>query len=194
VSRIFGAIFLSWAVDCTKDTRTTAISQFFTDFSEIRNMNGKHGDHAPIGPSDTLRWSRTYDIADMNNALSTMSADEIDWLPFGVIKVDRKGTILLYNAAERRHAGFDSAKVVGRNFFRDIAPCTNRPEFIGRFLEGVRTGRFDVTFRYQFSFPTQPVTVTVHLRNSLFDDAVWILIDWSADTERSNDQAPEPIA
>jgi photoactive yellow protein len=157
----------------------------FTEFPDIRHMSGKR---------DVLRWSTTYDIADMNNALATMSAEEIDWLPFGVIKVDRKGTILLYNAAEGRQAGFDPARVVGRNFFRDIAPCTNRQEFIGRFLDCVRTGRFDITFRYQFSFPTQPVTVTVHLRNSLFDDAVWILIDWSADTERSNDRALGPIA
>jgi photoactive yellow protein len=149
----------------------------FTEFPDIRRMNGKR---------DVLqRWSATYDIADMNNAISTMSAEEIDWLPFGVIKVDRKGTILLYNAAEGRQAGFDPAKVIGRNFFRDIAPCTNRPEFIGRFLEGVKTGRFDVTFGYEFGFPTRPAMVTVHLRNSLFDDAVWILIDWSADGGKS---------
>jgi hypothetical protein len=50
----------------------------FTEFPDIRHMNGKHGDHAPIGPLDTLRRSATYGIADMNNALVTMSADEID--------------------------------------------------------------------------------------------------------------------
>ena len=142
-----------------------------------------------------MRWSASYGIADPSNALATMAADEIDRLPFGAIKVDRKGTILLYNATEGRLAGFDPAKVVGRNFFRDIAPCTNRPEFIGRFLQGVETGRFDVTFRYAFRFPSGPVMVTVHFRNSLFDDTVWILIDWSEDgRELLHSPAPEPAA
>jgi photoactive yellow protein len=137
---------------------------------------------APAGPQRPKAWSAIYGVGDMQNALATMSAEEINALPFGVIKVDRKGTILVYNAIEGRLAGFDSTKVIGRNFFRDIAPCTNRPEFLGRFVEGVKTGRFDVTFRYKFIFPAQPVIVTVHLRNSLFDDTVWILIDWSTDS------------
>jgi hypothetical protein len=55
------------------------------------------------------------------------------------------------------------------------------PEFLGRFVEGVKAGKFDVTFRLEFIFPTKPAMVTVHLRNSYFDDAVWILIDWSDD-------------
>jgi hypothetical protein len=41
--------------------------------------------------------------------LRTMSADEIDWLPFGVIKVDQQGTTLSYNDTEGRLAGFDPA-------------------------------------------------------------------------------------
>jgi hypothetical protein len=44
---------------------------------------------------DTLRWSATHAIADMTNARATMSAGEIDWLPFGVINVRWQGLIRL---------------------------------------------------------------------------------------------------
>lgn len=142
-------------------------------------MNAMHDDPSPIEPSPSMHWCATYGIADIHNALATMSADEIDRLPFGVIKTERKGTVLFYHETEGRLAGFDPAKVVARNFFRDIAPCTNRPEFVGRFLERVKAGRFDVTFRYEFSFPSKPAMVTVQMRNSYFDDTVWLLIDWA---------------
>ena len=121
------------------------------------------------------------------------SVEEIDRLPFGVIKVDRKGTILFYNDTEGRLAGFAPANVVGRNFFRDIAPCTNRPEFLGRFLHGVKTGRFDVTFRYLFAFRSREAVVRVTFRNSYFDDAVWILIDWSVAAAKPVGVPAEPV-
>ena len=136
-----------------------------------------------------IQWTALYDADDVRNALATMPASDIDRLPFGVIKVDRKSTVLLYNEAEGRFAGCSPATVIGRNFFRDIAPCTNRREFLGRFLEGVKTGRFDVTFQYVFRLRGLSVTVTVHFRNSYFDDAVWILVDWTADGGRTGVQA-----
>ncbi len=143
-------------------------------------------------PAPTVTWSDTYGVRDVRNALATMPAAEIDRLPFGVIKVDRKGTILLYNATEGRLAGFDPASVVGRNFFRDIAPCTNRPEFLGRFLQGVKAGRFDVTFRYVFRLRGVPIAVTVNLRSSYFDEAVWILVDWTPEEDWRDPSPPPP--
>jgi photoactive yellow protein len=153
-------------------------------------MNPKHDDIPPIEPAHRFRWAATYGVTDIHNALAAMSAEEVDRLPFGVIKVDRKGTILFYNATEGRLAGFDPSKVVGHNFFRDIAPCTNRPEFLGRFLDGVQAGRFDVTFRYDFSFPIQPAAVTVQMRSSYFDDSIWILIDWDDEPAGTPDPMP----
>jgi len=117
-----------------------------------------------------------YDPLDIDNALSRMAAEEIDRLPFGVIKVDRKGKILLYNAAEGLISGRDPARVVGRNFFREIAPCTNRAEFLGRFVEGLKSGKLDTQFKYLFDFRMKPTMVSVHLRSSYHDDNVWIVI------------------
>lgn len=117
-----------------------------------------------------------YDPLDIDNVLSQMAPDEINSLPFGVIKVDRKGKILVYNAAEGMISGRDPARVVGRNFFREIAPCTNRAGFLGRFVEGLKTGKLDTQFKYLFDFRMRPTMVSVHLRSSYHDDNVWIVI------------------
>ena len=73
--------------------------------------------------------------------------------------------------------------MVGRNFFRDIAPCTSRREFLGRFAAGVKSGRLDVTFSYLFDFKMKPRHVTVHLKKSYYDQNYWILVEMNARPE-----------
>jgi len=58
--------------------------------------------------------------------------ERLDELPFGAIVIDAKGTILEYNEYERRLAHLERAAVVGKNFFRDVAPCTGVQAFEGR--------------------------------------------------------------
>lgn len=133
---------------------------------------------AIVLPASTTRAQSVllYDPLNIDNVLSQMAPDEIDRLPFGVIKVDRKGKILVYNAAEGMISGRDPSRVVGRNFFREIAPCTNRAEFLGRFVEGLKTGKLDAQFKYLFDFRMRPTMVSVHLRSSYDDENVWIVI------------------
>ena len=69
--------------------------------------------------------------------IDTMSEGELDKLPFGAIQLDRTGIILSYNRTEANLTGRDPRRVIGRNFFTDVAPCTNVKEFAGRFREGI---------------------------------------------------------
>ena len=113
------------------------------------------------------------------NALTTLDAlspGEIDALPFGVVQVDARGTILLYNAAESRFSGRAAADVIGRDFFRSVAPCTNLPAFRGRFLDGVRRGQLDHTLEFVFGFePPQRVRVT--MRSAAEPGRYWLAIE-----------------
>ena len=95
--------------------------------------------------------------------MASMSREELDRLPVGAIRLDRDGTILEYNAAEARLAQRDPADVIGRNFFTEVAPCTNVQEFAGRFREDVGSDRPTVAFPYVFRFPERDVTVMVLL-------------------------------
>jgi photoactive yellow protein len=128
---------------------------------------------------------------DVDNVLSQMSSEEVEQLPVGVIKIDAKGKILIYNAAEGALAGLSPRDVIGRNFFRDIAPCTNRPEFLGRFVDGVKSGNLDVIFEYRFFFNRIPTRVTVQMRRSYHDQSFWILIQERSDISANEAEISE---
>ena len=88
---------------------------------------------------------------------------QLDDLPFGVICVDERGTILRYNLAEARLARLDRSQVLGRDFFRQIAPCTATAEFEGRFRAFVGGQEPRVAFPYIFDFKFGAQEVHVEL-------------------------------
>jgi photoactive yellow protein len=102
------------------------------------------------------------DVAGADGILE-LSEDAIDDLPFGLIAVGADGTIERYNAYESRLARLSKDRVIGRNFFRDVAPCTAVKDFQGRFDRfaaepGDGAESFDFTF--EFAFGRQFVTIT----------------------------------
>ena len=84
--------------------------------------------------------------SNLENVLAGMSEGQIDDLAFGAIQLDASGTVKKYNAAEGQITGRNPEDVIGQNFFTEVAPCTNRPEFKGKFDEGVRTGELNTLF------------------------------------------------
>ena len=84
-------------------------------------------------------------------------------LPFGLIRLDAKGYVLEYNMAEGDLTGVDPAWAIGKNFFKDVASCTNTPAFYGRFAEGVKKGFLNIIFDYSFTHRATPTRVTVRM-------------------------------
>lgn len=76
----------------------------------------------------------------------------LDLLPYGIIVTDRDGIVLYYNHREEQIAGRAREDVVGRNFFTDIAPCTQVRSFQQRF-EQARDMDLAATFDFVFPFP-----------------------------------------
>jgi len=93
--------------------------------------------------------------------IDSIGEKELDSLPYGVIQLDAQGTVLRYNSYEEGLSGLTRQKVVGKNFFKQIAPCTDMQEFYGRFREGVAAGELHCTFRYHFAFKRNPGDVTI---------------------------------
>jgi len=90
------------------------------------------------------------------------AVEDIDALPFGVIVVDRAGTILEYNMYESEMAGFTRERVVGRNFFHDVAPCTAIHDFEGRFEAFLMSRETSIEpFEFVFPFARGPQRVTI---------------------------------
>jgi len=88
--------------------------------------------------------------------------DQLDKLPFGAIVVDLGGRIIAYNQYEARLARQDRDAVIGRNFFRDLAPCTAVARFEGRMQGFVKAkDRVSERFDFFFAFAHGPVEVSI---------------------------------
>ncbi len=118
----------------------------------------------------------TFGSDDIENALSKMSDKDVDGLAFGAIQLDKNGNILQYNAAEGALTGRDPKAVIGKNFFTEVAPCTNQPGFHGKFEEGVKSGNLNEMFEYVFDYQMEPTKVKVHMKKALTDDSYWVFV------------------
>ena len=88
--------------------------------------------------------------------------DQLDELPFGAIVIDPDGTICAYNEYETRLSHLEREAVIGKNFFRDVAPCTAVQEFEGRMRKFLKTSdRVSERFEYFFPFVHGDVTVEI---------------------------------
>jgi photoactive yellow protein len=94
--------------------------------------------------------------------LADLAPAQLDELPLGAVVIDPAGTISAYNSYEAEMAHLDPQRVIGRNFFRDIAPCTAVKEFEGRMREFMRSKeQVSESFDYFFPFAHAPVDVTI---------------------------------
>lgn len=113
---------------------------------------------------------------DIENKLTAMSAKQIDELAFGAIQLDAQGKILRYNEAEAQITGRNASTVIGSNFFRDVAPCTNTPKFKGVFDTGVRNNDLNTMFEYVFDYKMNPTKVKIHMKRAIMDGTFWIFV------------------
>ena len=114
--------------------------------------------------------------------IENLPPEELDKLPIGAIQLDREGKILSYNQTEARLAERQRDAVVGRDFFREVAPCTNVQEFAGRFREGMERRELHATFPYLFDYEMAPRHVWVTLFYSDLTQTGWVFV---RDTEGS---------
>jgi photoactive yellow protein len=96
-------------------------------------------------------------------SLGSLTRDEADTLPFGVVKLDNSGTIIMCNKYQAELGKVTIQEVEGKNFFSQVAPCTNNKLFKGKFEQGVSAGSLDAKFNYTFTYKLRPTNVAVHL-------------------------------
>jgi len=107
----------------------------------------------------------------------SLTEEQLDSLPFGMIQLDRTGRVLRFNRTESELAHYPKDEAIGRNFFEEVAPCTKVKEFYGRFLEGVAKRDLLVTFPYEFRFRDgrrKDVVITMFYSPST--ESVWVLV------------------
>ncbi|MFN4243843.1 MAG: PAS domain-containing protein [Tepidisphaerales bacterium] len=105
-----------------------------------------------------------------------MSRTQADACDFGVVKVDDSGKILLYNRYEAELAGITPSTAEGRNFFTEVAPCTNNALFFGQFKKGIASGNLNLMFPYTFTYKMKPTNVKVHMFRDPDSKTNWVFV------------------
>ncbi|MDF3821335.1 photoactive yellow protein [Leptospira sp. 96542] len=108
--------------------------------------------------------------------LPTLNQMEADALNFGIVKVDETGKILLYNKFESDLANVPIQSAIGKNFFSEIAICTNNRLFYGKFKEGILKKELDTSFSYVFTYKMKPTNVKIHLYIDKNSNTNWIFV------------------
>jgi photoactive yellow protein len=83
-----------------------------------------------------------------------------DELPFGLIAMDRLGDVIWYNRYESQRAGLDKEKILGRNFFEAVAPCTNNYLIAQRYVD---EDQLDEVLDFVFTFRMAPTLVRLRM-------------------------------
>ena len=68
------------------------------------------------------------------------------------------------------------SQVIGKNFFTEVAPCTNVQEFAGRCREGVANRELNHVFPYLFDFQMKPTKVWVRLHFHPSSSTGWVFV------------------
>lgn len=111
-------------------------------------------------------------------AVSRLSPEELDTLPYGLICLDAQGRVVHYNDTEAQMARLPKGKVVGRNFFTEVAPCTRVREFEGQFQDlvrdpsRIRVRSFDFVFRFRHSEQHVTIVMTPARTRGLYNIAL----------------------
>ena len=105
--------------------------------------------------------------------LDAMSATDLDGLGFGVARMRENGDVIAYNAWEPNMAGLSRERVLTRNFFADVAPCTNNYMVAERFLS---EPELDATLDYVFTLRMKPTPVTLRLLRSAASRHMYLLV------------------
>lgn len=108
--------------------------------------------------------------------LGRMDRALADRQPFGVVKVDDEGKIELYNKWESDMAGVEVDAAEGKNFFTQVAPCTNNRLVYGRFKSGVEKGAMDSEFNYTFTYKMKPTLVSIRLFRDDSSKSNWVFV------------------
>ena len=120
-----------------------------------------HPDAPPSGggPKPLLN----FDDDEVGERLRQASPAHLNQADFGIVRVDDDGVVEFYNTYESQLAGVEPSEAKGKNFFTQLAPCSNNRIFLGRFKKGVRTGEMDERFNYTFTYKMRPTLVDIRL-------------------------------
>ncbi len=108
--------------------------------------------------------------------LADVDRQAADAQPFGVVQVGDDGTVRLYNRWESELSGVAVSTAEGRNFFTQVAPCTNNRLVSGKFKDGMQKGVLDAEFNYTFTYKMRPTNVAIRMYRHPATGTNWLFV------------------
>lgn len=113
------------------------------------------------------------------NLVDTLKAanyDELHKANFGIVQFDSDGKILFYNQYEADLAGISCEEAEGKNFFTEIAPCTNNFMVAQKYVTASEgDADLDETLDYVFTYKLKPTKVTLRMLSQ--NDNHWLCVE-----------------
>jgi photoactive yellow protein len=146
----------------TSNVENPSLNPIKNKISLMQALNGSYSTGLSPARVDYPQPSNSKPLNIDVGFVKQLTVEQLNNLPYGVVTVDRDGIVLSYNDTESRLAGVPRDRVLMRNFFKDVAPCTQVKEFEGRFQSFARgesraIEQFD--FVFNLASGTQYVTI-----------------------------------
>ena len=116
-----------------------------------------------------------FDDPSLLATLEQSGAADFDTLDFGLVAMDRAGTVVGYNTRESKGSGLSPETVTGRNFFLDVGPCTNNYLVAERFHT---EADLDVQLDYVFTFKMKATPVRLRLLARAGSPRQYLAVRW----------------
>lgn len=115
-----------------------------------------------------------FDAPDLAAQIEKLRPDDIDRLPFGVVRLTGDGIVDLYNATEARLSGY-GAQPLGQNFFA-ISRCAGKGDFQARIVRAQEDGPVDLEFAFpgDYANPVRELRIRVQ---SAGNGGIWMFME-----------------
>ena len=106
--------------------------------------------------------------------LEKLSEQELDDLPFGVIRIDSAGRI--FSTAKRSHGSPAIAKSRRASILFELSSCLGSDDFKGRITRAAEQGPINLDIGWSGDFASPKRDLLFRIRSSTPDD-IWILVE-----------------
>ncbi|TVR92130.1 MAG: hypothetical protein EA428_04265 [Spirochaetaceae bacterium] len=106
--------------------------------------------------------------------ISEMDDNELHDCSFGVIKMSKDAVVQAVNNAEIELTGLSRSAFIDKNFFTQVAPCTNNYMVAEKYR---KFDELDETIPYVFTYMMKPTPVHLRMLKSRAYDSQYLLVD-----------------
>ena len=115
-----------------------------------------------------------FNAPDLAAQIEQLKPAELDALPFGVVQLDREGTVLFYSATEARLSGYGMTPL-GKNFF-EVGRNPRNGDLRGRIMGAMEQGKVDLDFGWTGDLADPQRDLSIRVQSSR-QGGVWMFID-----------------